>query len=108
MKQLLSIFAIVVISSARVSADDATAIKDLLAKATQGEARAQLALAYRYRDGQGVKRDYAEALRWAHPAADRGNADAMDFVGWMYFEGLGVKQSPEIAVGYFKAAAGKS
>jgi TPR repeat protein len=26
----------------------------------------------------------------------------------MYFEGLGVKHSPEIAAGYFKAAAGKS
>ncbi|QEL20774.1 C39 family peptidase [Limnoglobus roseus] len=82
--------------------------QDLIAKAGRGDARAGLALAYRYRDGAGVKRDYAEALRWAHPAADRGYADAQDFVGWMYFEGLGVQRSPEIAAGYFKAAAGQS
>jgi TPR repeat protein len=83
-------------------------ISELVARAKNGDTRAQLDLAYRYRDGNGVKRDYAEAMRWAHPVADRGNPDAMDFVGWMYFEGLGVKPSPEIAAGYFKAAAAKS
>jgi hypothetical protein len=41
-------------------------------------------------------------------AADRGDADAMDLVGWMYFRGVGVAGNPDIAVGYFKAAAGKS
>jgi len=65
-------------------------------------------LAVRYRDGKGVKKDYAEALRWGHLAADRGDAAAMDFVGWMFFEGLGVEHSPEIAAGYFKAAADES
>jgi len=74
----------------------------------EGDVRAQMELAYRYRDGKGVKRDYAEALRWAHLAADSGDAGARDFVGWMYFQGLGVKRSPEIAAGYFKAAAAKS
>ncbi|MBA4188550.1 MAG: hypothetical protein C0467_11140 [Planctomycetaceae bacterium] len=75
---------------------------------TEGDVQAQMEMAYRHRDGKGVKRDYAEALRWAHLAADRGDAGARDFVGWMYFQGLGVKRSPEIAAGYFKAAAGKS
>lgn len=95
-----------ILASAR--ADDDASLKDLIAKARQGDTRSQLALAYRYRDGQGVKRDYAEAMRWAHPVADRGDADAQDFVGWMFFEGLGVRRSPQIAAGYFKAAAGKS
>ncbi|MFO0823856.1 MAG: tetratricopeptide repeat protein [Gemmataceae bacterium] len=90
-----------------IAADD-SAIADLIAKANQGDGRAQLTLAIRYRDGVGVKRDYTEAMRWAHPAADQGDANAQDFVGWMYFQGLGVKQNPEIAVGYFKAAARKS
>jgi uncharacterized protein len=82
--------------------------KDLSTKAEQGDTAAQLSLAYRYRDGQGVKKDYTEALRWGHRAADQGDADAMDFVGWMFFAGLGVPNNPAIAAGYFKAAAGKS
>jgi hypothetical protein len=55
-----------------------------------------------------VKKDYAEALRWGHRAADQGDAEAMDFVGWMFYAGLGVPKNPAIAAGYFKAAAGKS
>ena len=91
-----------------VQADDALDVMELIAKATQGDIRAQVSLAPRYRDGKGVKQNYAEAMRWAHLAADRGDAAAMDFVGWMFFEGLGVKHNPKIAAGYFKAAAGKS
>jgi hypothetical protein len=91
-----------------VQADDSLPTQDLIAKATQGDTPAQLSLAYRYRDGKGVKKDYAEAMRWAHLAADQGNAEAMDFVGWMFFEGLGVKHNPTITAGYFKAAAGTS
>ena len=82
--------------------------EDVIAKATKGNVRARLSLAYRYRDGKGVQKDYAEAMRWAHLAADRGDAAAMDFVGWMFFEGLGVKRNPTVAAGYFKAAAGES
>jgi TPR repeat protein len=82
--------------------------EDLLAKARRGDKASQLALARRYRDGKGMTRDLAEAIRWAHAAADQGDAEAMDFVGWMYFRGVGVTHSPEIAIGYFRAAAGKS
>lgn len=77
-------------------------------KAAGGDPAAQVELAHRYRDGDGVALDLREALRWGHQAADSGDARAMDFVGWMYFHGKGVQARPEIAVGYFKAAAGKS
>lgn len=89
-------------------ADDSESLKALIAKAGLGDNRARMDLAYRYRDGNGVKKDYAEAMRWAHLVADQGDAGARDFVGWMYFAGHGVKRSPEIAVGYFKAASNKS
>lgn len=89
-------------------ADDAPPTKDLIADAEHGDSKAQLSLAYRYRDGKGVKRDYAKAMRWAHRAADRGDANAMDFVGFSYLSGVGVNRCPEIAVGYFRAAGGKS
>lgn len=108
MKSLLSILALLFILIARTVADDVEAAKETLAKATKGDARAQRTMAYRYRDGKGVTRDYAEAMRWARPLADRGDAEAMDFVGWMFFQGLGVKRNPEVAAGYFRAAAGKS
>ena len=78
---------------------------DIVTKASRGDAGAQLALGIRFRDADGVKRDYAEAMRWGHLAADRGHADAMDFVGWMFFGGIGVPQNPALAFGYFKAAA---
>lgn len=80
----------------------------LLERARGGDAAAQVALAIQYRDGKGVTRDYAEALRWAHLAADRGDPAAMDFVGYMYFRGVGAKRNADVAVGYFKAAADKS
>jgi len=47
-------------------------------------------------------------MQWAHRAADKGDAEAMDFVGHAYLRGAVVKRSPEIAFGYFKAAAEKS
>ena len=107
MRALTSILVVIAALLPAYAADEVTP-KDLIAKAKQGDGRAQMALAYRYRDGNGVARDYVEAMRWAHPVADQGDAGAMDFVGWMYFEGLGVKRSPEIAAGYFKAASGRS
>ncbi|QDU20957.1 SEL1-like repeat protein [Urbifossiella limnaea] len=87
---------------------DAEPPAELLDRATTGDIRAQLSLAYAYRDGKGVSRDYAAALLWARLAADRGDPAAQDFVGWMFFQGLGVRHNPEVAAGYFRAAAGKS
>ncbi|HEX8914452.1 MAG TPA: hypothetical protein VF796_19040 [Humisphaera sp.] len=83
-------------------------LADLIEKAKAGDARAQLAVAVRYRDGVGVTRDYAEALRWGHLAADAGDPVAQDFVGFMYFRGTGAKQNSHVAVGYFKAAADRA
>jgi uncharacterized protein len=94
--------------AALLHAADTRPVKDVIAGAASGDIAAQISLAYRYRDGTGVKKDYAEAMRWAHLAADQGDAGAMDFVGWMFFSGLGVEHNPTVAVGYFKAAAGTS
>ncbi len=106
LKPLLFMATLVNISS--VHADDLSSTPDLITKAAQGDIRAQVSLAVRYRDGKGVKRNFAEAMRWGHLAADRGDAAAMDFVGSMFLRGVGVKQNPAIAAGYFKAGAGES
>ena len=90
---------------AALSADDTA---ELQSKAAKGDARAQVDLAIRYRDGKGVTKDDAKAMELAHKAADAGNADAMDLVGFAYLRGAVVKRSPEIAIAYFKAAADES
>ena len=47
-------------------------------------------------------------MHWGHLAADQGDADAMDFVGFAYLTGRGVTQNAGIAFGYFHAAADHS
>lgn len=92
-------------SLATLSADD---FADKQRRAAEGDAQAQHDLAIRYRDGKGVAKDDALAMQWAHRAADAGNADAMDLVGFAYLRGAVVKRRPEVAFGYFKVAASES
>lgn len=92
----------------RTQAEDTQEIDALIAKAKGGDARAQVDLAVRYRDGKEVPKDDATAMQWAHRAADAGNADAMDFVGFAYLRGAVVTRNPDIAFAYFKASAQES
>jgi len=91
-----------------ICAEESPSLDELTAKATTGDVRAQHALAVRYREGKGVEKDYVQALRWGHLAADRGDAAAMDFIGHAYLTGRGVKRNPSVAFGYFRAAASTS
>ena len=107
-KKTISLAMAILTSVCPVFADDTPDFKSLAARAEGGDAKAQLDLAVRYRDGKGVAKDDAEGMKWAHRAADGGNADAMDFVGFAYLRGAVVKRNPAIAVAYFKAAAEQS
>ncbi len=107
-KHTLTLLALLVVSTATVSADDRVVVDTLHAQATSGNAKAQVDLAFRYRDGKGVAKDDTESMKWAHRAADSGNADAMELVGFVYLRGAVVKRNPDIAFGYFKAAANDS
>ncbi len=93
---------------AAARAGDPVNLDALRSQAAGGDAKAQLDLATRLRDGKGVDKDNAEAMKWAHSAADAGNAEAMDFVGAAYLRGSMVSRSPVVAFGYFKAAAEQS
>jgi uncharacterized protein len=101
----ITLFALLLMSLATSSAND---LSDLQSKAAAGDAKAQLDLAIRLRDGKGVTKNDAEAMLWAHKAADAGLPDAMDFVGFAYLRGAVVKRNPQIAIAYFKAAANES
>ena len=103
-----TLLAAFLVSISTLSAADQPDLETLRSQASSGDVAAQLDLARRYRDGKGAAKDETEAMKWAHRAADSGNADAMDFVGFAYLHGAVVKRRPEIAFGYFKAAAEKS
>lgn len=110
MMKRLCVFCILAIGMAcrTVSADDTPKLNDLIARAQQGDSAAQLSVAMIYRDGNGVDKDYPQAMHWAHLAADQGNKQAMDFLGFAYLTGRGAKRNPAIAFGYFQAAADTS
>jgi len=60
--------------------------------ADQGDASAQNDLGGMYANGRGVRRNYAEALKWWRRAAEQGLASAQFSLGLMYEKGNGVAQ----------------
>ncbi len=70
---------------------DYTAAANLMRPlAVKGDANAQANLAGLYHDGQGVKQDFAEALKWYRLAAVQGAPKAQSNLGFMYANGEGV------------------
>ncbi|SRR5216683_3909209 len=77
-------------------------LEDLIAQGQYGH------LGELYAEGQGVPRDYVEALKWYRMAADQGDIWAQLAVGRFYEEGCGVRQDDEEACFWFSLAAGRS
>ena len=72
--------------------------------AEQGNASAQHNLGVMYSNGQGVRRNDAEAFRWFRKAAEQGDADAQNILGDMYLRGFGVRQDLALAQEWFGKA----
>ena len=66
--------------------------------AEQGDALAQDHLGHMYASGQGVPRNYTEAIRWYRKAAEQGDADAQYNLGFLYDAGHGRSQDAFVAV----------
>ena len=66
------------------------AAKATIERAQQGDAAAQFRLGEMYDLGQGVRQDYAEAVRWYRRAAEQGNARAQFALAEMIKNGDGV------------------
>ena len=66
--------------------------KVIIAKAEQGDAEAQSLLGYMYINGEGVLKDYKEAVKWIRKAAEQGYAEAQYNLGLRYVNGEGVPQ----------------
>ena len=70
--------------------------------AAKGEAWAQFSLADSYRNGEGVPKNDAEAVKWFRLAAAKGNAYAQSHLGVMYGNGKGVLQDYAEAVKWYR------
>ena len=58
-----------------------------------------------YENGEGVKQDYFEAIKWYRQAAEQGHAEAQYKLGSMYANGQGIRQNYEEAFYWLKKAA---
>ena len=74
-------------------------------KAEFGDVSAQLELGLLYRNGDGVPRNYKEAVKWFMKAAEKGNESAQLYLGEMYTKGDGVPKDDKEAVKWFMKAA---
>ncbi|MBK8792866.1 MAG: sel1 repeat family protein [Holophaga sp.] len=75
-------------------------ISELQAKASEGSAEAQFALAWRFDKGQGVPRNLPWAVVWYEKAAKQGHKLAQFNLGCCYFQGEGALVVPA-SKGYF-------
>lgn len=73
----------------------------------QSDAQAQYNLGVAYHDGEGVPRDYSEAVRLYRQAAAQGYAPAQNKLGVAYRNGEGVPRDYAEAVSWFRKAAGQ-
>ena len=71
---------------------DKISIQDLTQLANKGDAEAQYKLGWIYYQGQVVKQDYKEALKWYKLSAEAGHKGAKAKVGNMHYLGQGVEK----------------
>lgn len=75
--------------------------------AETGHQTAQINLGALYDNGQGVKEDPTQAVRWYRAAAEAGNPNGQYNLGAMYLDGRGVPRNLETAMAWYLRAAGQ-
>ncbi len=80
-------------------------IEEYLRRAEEGDVDAQYNLGIIYYHGEGVSRNFEEAIHWFHKAAESGDADAQYNLGFMYGRGEGVEKNHEQSLEWFKRAS---
>ena len=66
-------------------------IERLLKQADEGNVQAQCALGNIFYNGEGVRRNYCEALRWFRKAAEQGYDKAQNILGTLYAIGYEIR-----------------
>lgn len=79
-------------------------IDSLKTTANQSIASAQNNLGYCYEKGNGVLKDYKEAVKWYRKAANQGSSEAQTNLGFCYFYGYGVLADKSMAATYIEKA----
>ena len=64
--------------------NDVSGFRETLQLTERGNAQAQFNLGMMYENGQGVRQDNAEAVKWFQQAADQGYAPAKVLFGTIY------------------------
>jgi TPR repeat protein len=77
----------------------------VMAKAQAGDDWAEFTVGEQYEHGQGVPKDYVQAVTWYRKAAAQGNRFAQHELGSLYADGQGVPQDDAQAVVWFRKAA---
>ena len=101
MKRIVLVVLLLLITE-YVTAVDFDETKNL---AEQGDPWYQTEMALFYHNGQGVPKNYNEALSWYRKAALQGFAKAQTNLGVMYAEGQGVQQNFAEAMSWFRKAS---
>lgn len=86
-----------------VTVEDQLAIA--LRGAALGDSTAEEALGSIYRNGLGMPKNSAEALKWLRKAAEQGYDVAQVQIGWMYANGEGVPKDDRTAAEWYRKAA---
>lgn len=90
---------------AYAAGDRIGALRHFRAAAEGGNADAQYYTGVMYADGQGVERNYAEAVKWYEKAAAQNQPDALVALARLRVLGLGVEADPAKAVELYGRAA---
>lgn len=85
--------------------DHKTALDLMKPLAEQGDAHAQSNLGALYTTGEGIAKDYDEAVKWLRKAAEQGVPAAQFNLGMMYLNGEGVTQDYVQAHAWFYLAS---
>ena len=80
-------------------------VNELQTRASKGYVAEQLELGEAYLMGKGLPKSDKDAEYWYEKAANSGNAEAANLVGYMYQAGVGVPANPERAVRWFELSA---
>ena len=73
--------------------------------AEAGESAAQFNLAFCYKNGEGVEKDFSKAVYWYQKAAEAGESDAQNNLAFCYYNGEGVEKDITKAVHWWQRAA---
>lgn len=91
-------------AAATIAAGDPPEVAELKMKA-RDDVEAQHRLGIIYAEGEGVERNYDEALKWHRMAAENAHPDSQYYLGFAYENGVGVTRNNVTAAEWYLKAA---